>query len=194
MDLNFTVRSMADPFVIIDGHGQACYRVRTVPDVAERLSLRAVEGRELAVVMRDAMSAGFRVFVAGEQAALVRARGLRRRRYLVEAPGDSLWVTGDVYRGAYAVCTDAGPEQALRAQVWRQKFGPRYTVRLLIADDQDQLLLTAVILALEYLYDDHRVSIDELRMLPALATALDRPLVASGFDRDARHRRPTGCP
>jgi hypothetical protein len=50
-------------------------------------------------VVRDASTSGFRVLASGEQVALVRARGLLRRRYLIEAAGEPLIVTGDVYGG-----------------------------------------------------------------------------------------------
>jgi hypothetical protein len=43
---------MGDPLTIIDSAGHACYSVRTVPDVAERLSLSATGGGELAAIVR----------------------------------------------------------------------------------------------------------------------------------------------
>jgi hypothetical protein len=107
---------MADPFVITDSRGQTRYEVKSVPDMVERLSLRAAGGGELAAIVRDGMSGGFQVLIAGDHVALVRARGLIRKQYLVDVPGGGLSVLGNV---------DQGP----RAAVHRPRRSTYLTVR-----------------------------------------------------------------
>lgn len=168
MQFAFTIRSMADPFVITDSSGQPRYQVRSVPDVAERLSLRA-GGGELAAVVRDAMSSGFEVLVASERVALVRARGLIRHRYLIDAPGEGLSVLGSVDDGAYALAAGASAEsgthrgQVRRAATLRGR-SVGYETEVVVADGEEPVRVIAIVLGLEHLCEDRRVAMGELKV------------------------------
>src|SRR5262249_50753945 len=116
---------MGDPLTIVDAAGQACYSVRTVPDVAERLSVRAAGGSEVAAIVRDAASGGFQIIVAGERVALVRSRGLIRKQYLIDTPGDDISLHGDVGSGMYALSIGTGLESPPKVQVRRETAGRR---------------------------------------------------------------------
>lgn len=157
------IRSMADPFVITDNHRHVLYEVRTVPDVAERLSLRSSSGGELAAIVRDGISGGFQVLIAGEQAALVRARGFIRRQYLIDGPAGRLAVEGNVDEGTYALAAGAGTDEQPRARVWRQPFRNGSRLRVIAADGDDTVQLFAIVLAVEYLSEDRRTSLDEVK-------------------------------
>lgn len=154
---------MGDPLTIVDSAGQPCYNVRTVPDVAERLSLRAAGGSELAAIVRDAASGGFQIIVAGERVALVRSRGLIRKQYLIDTPCDDISVHGDVHRGMYALSTGTGLESAPQVQVRRETAGGRGFSLLVIVPDDDPLRLLAMVLGIEYLAEDRRVGVGELQ-------------------------------
>jgi hypothetical protein len=101
VEFRFSFLSMGEPFTILASSGQVGYEVRTVADVAEHLSVRAVGGAEVVAVVRDAMTSGFQVLADDEKVALVRAKGRFRRRYLIDGGGEPLSVTGDVYNGWY---------------------------------------------------------------------------------------------
>jgi hypothetical protein len=158
---------MADPFAITDGRGQARYEVKSVPDMVERLSLRTAGGGELAAIMRDGMSGGFKIVMAREQVALVRDRGLIRRQYLIDVPGGGLTVLNNAYQGTYAIAAGAGVDGLPRAQVWRQAVGNgsriSYDLRVIAADGDDTVQLLAIVLAIEYLSEDRRANLDELK-------------------------------
>jgi hypothetical protein len=158
---------MGDPLTIIDSAGQACYSVRTVPDVAERLSLRTAGGGELAAIARDAKSGGFQIIVAGERVALVRSRGLIRKQYLIDTPDCDISVYGDVYRGMYALSIGADLERAPQVQVRRETASGRaagnFGLLVIVPDDDDPARLLAMVLGIEYLAEDRRVGSDELR-------------------------------
>jgi hypothetical protein len=166
MLLNFTMRSMADPFTISDQSGRASYEVATVPDVAERLALRQVGGPALAAVVRDPGSGGFQVNVGAERAALIRSRGLIRKQYMIECAGATLNVGGSVPGGSYRIFRDAEIGQAAPIEVRREaaRVGrmPGFQVLISVAEGEDPVLSIGLVLGLEYLCDDRRVAIGEL--------------------------------
>lgn len=161
MQLTFTIRSISDPFVITDVRGPL-YQVKTVPDTAERLSLRAAGGGELAAIVRDAGSGGFEVLIDGTRAALVRTRGMIRRQYLIDKAGDTMSVLGDVYGGTYSLAPGAGAAGPPQVVVSRNRVGAGDDFRVTVADGEDPVPLTAVVLGIEYLNDDRRAAIGEL--------------------------------
>lgn len=174
MQLAFTIRSISDPFVITDVRGPL-YEVKTVPDTAERLSLRAAGGGELAAVVRDGVSGGFEVLIDGTRAALVRTRGMIRRQYLIDKAGDTLSVLGNVYGGTYSLTPGAdiaGPPQVV---VSRSRIGAGDDLRVTVADGEDPVPLIAVVLGIEYLNDDRRAAIGELAAARVLLRMV-RPL------------------
>jgi hypothetical protein len=158
---------MGDPITIIDNDGQVCYSVRTVPDVAERLSLRAAEAGELAAIVRDATSGGFQIIAAGERVALVRSRGLITKQYLIDTPGNDMSLHGDVHQGMYALSLGADLERAPRVEVRRQASSGRasgsFGLFVGVPANNDPARLLAVVLGIEYLAEDRRVGIGELR-------------------------------
>ena len=161
MQLTFTIRSISDPFVITDVRGPL-YEVKTVPDTAERLSLRATGGGELAAIVRDAESGGFEILIDGARAVLVRTRGMIRKQYLIDKAGGTLSLLGNVYSGTYSLTTGAdvaGPPQVV---VMRNRVGAGEDFRVTVADSEDPVPLTAVVLGIEYLNDDRRAAIGEL--------------------------------
>jgi hypothetical protein len=68
-----TIRSMGDPLTITDSEGKERYHARTVPDIGERLALRAANGgAELAAIVREPMTGGFEVLIANKRGARYR--------------------------------------------------------------------------------------------------------------------------
>lgn len=167
MRFTCSISTMASPFTITGSHGQECYQVRIVPDVAERLALRAAGGGQLAVIVRDPASGGFEVLIAGERAALVRLRGLIRVQCLVETPSGSLSVRGDVLRGRYALCTSADIGSDPQVQVLRQpampRYGVKYEVGVSVADGEDPARFIATVLGLEHLCEERRLNMGDLQ-------------------------------
>lgn len=165
VEFRFSFLSMGEPFTILASSGQVGYEVRTVADVAEHLSVRAVGGAAVAAVVRDPRTSGFRVLANGEEVALVRARGRFRRRYLIAGAGEQLNVTGHVYRGRYEL--RAGDANGLtRVQVLRKEvvrlLSTRTNVRAVIASGEGHLRCLAIVLGIEYLAEDRRQTFNEL--------------------------------
>jgi len=162
VDYAFATRGLAELFAIADTSGQVRYEVRSVPDVAERLSLEDRGGSELAAIVRDYRTSGFAIEIGGERAALVRARGLLVRRYLIDGP--ALTVLGDPDRGRYTISRSDAADAAPRTQVVSTASGTgALRVRLQTDDGDDQPLLIAIALGIEYLCDDGRTNNAELR-------------------------------
>lgn len=168
MRFTCTIKTMASSFTITGSQGQDCYQVSTVPDIAERLALREAGGGQLADIVRQAGGgAGFEVLIDGERAALVQLRGLINVQCLVDTPGGSLGVRGDVLHGSYALATSANIETDPQVQVQRQpakpQYGVKYQVGVNLADGEDPAMFIATVIAIEHLCEDRRLSGDELR-------------------------------
>lgn len=169
MQFTCTIQTMAAPFVITDSHGQECYHVGTIPDVAERLGVRAAGGGQLAEIVRDPESSGFEVLIAGERAVLVRFRGLIQVQCLVDTPAGSLNVRGNVLGGTYALCasTDIGADPQVQVLRQRQRAtgwpGVKSKLDVGVADGEDPVRCIAMVLGIEHLCEDRGVEVDELR-------------------------------
>ena len=165
VEFRFSFLSMGEPFTILAASGQPGYEVRTAADVAEHLSVRAVGGVEVVAVVRDAMTSGFRVLADGRQVALVRAKGLLRRRYLIEGTGEPLSITGRVHGGWYEVRA-GGANGRTRVHVVREEavrpFSTRIKVWAAITGGEDHLRCLAIVLGIEYLAEDRRQIAGEL--------------------------------
>lgn len=163
-----TIQSMGGPLTITDSEGKERYHARTVPDVAEKLALRAADGDgQLAAIVREPMTGGFNVLIANKQPALVRFRGLVNVQCLIESPGGGLVVQGDVSSETYKLYPDADPGAQPLAEVVRKR-GPgtnyvRYELGISVADGEDPVRLLATVLGIEYLCEDHRTETSDLR-------------------------------
>lgn len=167
MQFTCGILTMASAFTITGSQGQECYQVSIVPDIAERLALRAADGSRLAVIVRDPASSGFAVLIAGKRAALVRLRGLLRVQCLVDTPDGSLSVRGDVLRGSYALCAGADLGADPLVQVLRRgampRYGVRYEVGVSVADGEDPAGFISMVLGIEHLCEERRQSVGDLR-------------------------------
>jgi hypothetical protein len=164
MQLFCTIRSMSGPLTITDSEGKERYYVRTVPDTAERLALRATDGGgQLAAIVREPMTGGFEVLIANKRMALVRFRGLVNVQCLIESPDDGLVVTGDAPGGTYELHLNAEPGAEPLAKVVRKTGVGRYELSISVADGEDPVRLLATVLGLEYLSEDRRAETSELR-------------------------------
>lgn len=165
VEFRFSFLSMGEPFTILAASGQPGYEVRTVADAAEHLSVRAVGGAEVVTVVRDEMTSGFRALADGGQVALLRAKGLLRRRYLIEGAGEPLRITGHVYGGWYEVRA-GGANGRTRVHVVREEvarpLSTRINVWATVADGEDHLRCLAIVLGIEYLAEDRRQTVSEL--------------------------------
>lgn len=164
-EFTFSFQSMSEPFTILDASGQPGYEVRTVADAGEHLSVRAIGGAEVAAAVRDTTTGGFLVLADGGQVALVRAKGMLRRRYLIERAGELLSITGRVYGGSYEVRA-GGANGRARVQVAREEadrlLSTRITVWVTIAGREDHPRCLAMVLGIENLADDRRQTASEL--------------------------------
>jgi hypothetical protein len=163
-----TIQSMGGPLTITDSEGKERYHARTVPDVGERLALRAADGGgQLAAIVREPMTGGFEVLIANKRMALVRFRGLINVQCLIESPDDGLVVHGDVPSGTYELYPNASPGAEPLAEVVRTGGSGRYNARheldISVADGEDPVRLLAVVLGIEYLCEDRRTETSDLR-------------------------------
>jgi hypothetical protein len=159
-----TIRSMGDPLTITDSERKERYHVRTVPDVAERLALRAADGGgQLAAIVREPMTSGFEVLIANKRMALVRFRGLVNVQCLIECPDGGLVVSGDAPGGRYELRPNADPGAEPLAEVVRRAGVGRYELGISVADGEDPVRLLATVLGVEYLCEDRRTETSELR-------------------------------
>jgi len=124
-----------------------------------------VGGTGTGAVVRDALTSGFRVLAGSGQVALVRAKGLLRRRCLTEGASEPLSITGSVYGGWYEVRAGEANGRT-RVQVVREEIArplsTRFTVWATITGGQEPLRCLAIVLGIEYLAEDRRQALSEL--------------------------------
>jgi hypothetical protein len=168
MEFFCTIQSMGGPLTITDNEGKELYHARTVPDVGERLALRAADGGDqLAAIVREPMTGGFEVLIANKRMALARFRGLVNVQCLIESPEGGLVVTGDVPGGTYGLYPNADPGAEPLAEVVRTggagRYNARYELGISVADGEDPVRLLATVLGIEYLCEDRRAETNDLR-------------------------------
>ena len=155
---------MGGPLTITDSEGKERYHARTVPDVGERLALRAADGGgQLAAIVREPMTGGFEVRIADKRMALVRFRGLVNVQCLIESADGGLVVVGDVLSGTYELHPSLDPGAEPLAKVVRRGGAGRYVLGIGVADGDDPVRLLATVLGIEYLYEDRRTETRDLR-------------------------------
>ncbi|HEV2374511.1 MAG TPA: LURP-one-related family protein [Streptosporangiaceae bacterium] len=150
--LSRKVRSLSGAFDISDEHGGECYRVRgKLLSAADKLSLQDTSGRELALIQQRVGLHGLRYEIArsGEVAARVTATAPVRQQMTVETPdGAQVAVTGDILGRKYELARDGSVIAAVstRWALGGGSFGAD------IADGEDQVLLLAVVVAIEMIH------------------------------------------
>jgi uncharacterized protein YxjI len=136
-----------DLFNINDASGALQYRVRGVELlIAGHFSLCSPSGEELAAIKRHSFRRQSDIFTGNELQASVEAAGLGvGEKYNVSGPAGELTAAGDFLGRQYTLTVPSGQTIATVSQ--RPGFRENFDVET--APQQDDLLLLAVIMAIE---------------------------------------------
>lgn len=150
--------ALGDDFDITDEAGRPVYHVDgKVFTLRDRLEIQDMSGQEVASVHRKllAFRPTYEITVAGREAAEVRKHffSLLRDRFTVDVPGpDDLDVTGSILDHNFTI-SRGGRTVAAVSKAW---LTLRDTYGVEIAEDEDNLLLLATVLALDLAEDRER--------------------------------------
>ena len=144
-----------DRVTITDGQGASQFDI--AGSSSEKLSLRAIGGRELAVVQRHGPTGGFEVVAGDRQFALVRRRSFGR--YRIRISGEDVATRGSVGGGGYVLSSPAGGDLAVVSRSgWPatadllRLSSPRILVD--VKPGNEPALMLAAVLAIEWLCEE----------------------------------------
>lgn len=153
--MRYTVANMLskERFTIDDDGGTPQFETRRIYGLdGNSLSLRNLEGKELAAIRPRARPTRFEIATGTDQPITVRHQGWFGRRYSMDTPvGETTATVGDFSRQSYEVISSG----TARATVSRQ-FIRQQNLTIDVADDEDAVSLIAVVLAIETVRDDRR--------------------------------------
>ena len=142
--------SLTDRFTITDESGLPQFEVQGRFGLSRRLSLRDASGVEVATISGKALSSRYEILVDG-QPTTVRPRGVFRTRYEIDSPGGPLEAQGNFSGRTFTVTRGGAPVATVSQQ---RTLRERFAVD--VADNENPVLMLAVILVIETIRDARR--------------------------------------
>ena len=141
--------SLLERFEITDGVGTPQFEARG--HLGSRITLHDPQGREVADIRKHLMTDTHEVYVGGQQAAQVRHAGIFGDRYDIQSAFGYLNARGHFDGGDYTISRDGTPvARMVRRFSLREKFAVD------VADNENQVFLLALVLAIEAIHDERR--------------------------------------
>jgi uncharacterized protein YxjI len=135
--------SLGSRFTVEDAEGAPRFEISGRSAFGRRLSVLDTEGTELAVISRGAFGRRYQV-LAGGQETTVSPRGLLGRRFEIDSPAGPMEAHGNFSGREYAVTANGLPAVTVtRLRTFRERFAVD------VADDQDDVLMLALVLVFE---------------------------------------------
>jgi uncharacterized protein YxjI len=141
--------SLMERFEITDGSGAPQFEARG--HLGSRISLHDNYGQEVADVRKHMMTDTHEVYVNGQRMAQVRHAGIFGDRYNIESSLGMLEARGHFNGGDYTVSRGGMPV----ARMVRQ-FSLREKFAIDVDDNEHQVFLLALVLAIEAIHDERR--------------------------------------
>lgn len=140
-------------FTIDDDAGTPQFEVRKIYGLdGNSLSLRDLEGKELAAIRPRTRPTRFEIATGIDQPITVQHQGWFGRRYSIDTPAGEMTATvGDFSRQSYELISYRIAKAAVSRKSIRQQ-----NLTIDVADYVDAVSLIAVVLAIETLRDDRR--------------------------------------
>jgi uncharacterized protein YxjI len=144
--------SLTDRFSITDESGAPQFTVQGRVSLSPRMSIRDPMGTEVATIQRPAFSRRYEV-VAGGHPATIRPVGLFGRRYEIDSAEGHLAASGNFSGRQYTITRGA---TAAASVAQRRGLRERFAVE--IEDQEDPVLMLAMIVTIETIRDRRRRS------------------------------------
>jgi uncharacterized protein YxjI len=141
--------SLMERFEITDGSGAPQFEARG--HLGSQITLHDYEGREVADIRKHIFTDTHEVYLDGQRVAQVRHAGIFGDRYDIESAFGILNARGHFDGGNYTVSRDG-------MQVARmvRQFSLREKFAVDVADNENQVFLLALVLAIEAIHDERR--------------------------------------
>ncbi len=141
--------SLMERFEITDEAGTPQFEARG--HLGSRITLYDSRGQEVADIRKHLMTDTHEVYVGGRRAAEVRHAGIFGDKYDIQSAFGYLNACGHFDGGDYSVSRDGAPV----ARMVRQ-FSLREKFAVDVADNENQVFLLALVLAIEAIHDERR--------------------------------------
>jgi uncharacterized protein YxjI len=141
--------SVMKRFEITDALGAPQFEARG--HLGSQITLHDTNGQEVADIRKHALKLTHDVYVGGQQVAQVKHAGIFGNRYDIQSAYGLLNARGHFAGGDYDIMRDG----MLVARLVRQ-FSLREKFAVDVADDENQVFLLALVLALEAIHDEVR--------------------------------------
>lgn len=141
--------ALLERFEITDADGTPCLEARG--HLRDKITLHDSGGREVADIRKHLLSDVHEVYLGGQRAAHVRHAGFLGDHYDIETSYGPLRARGHFDGGDYVL--DQGN---MTVASMRRKLSLRERFGIDIADGQNDVLLLAVMLAIEAVYEERR--------------------------------------
>jgi uncharacterized protein YxjI len=141
--------SLMERFEITDRTGTPQFEARG--HLGSRITLHDFNGQEVADIRKHMLTDTHEVYVDGQRAAQVRHAGIFGDKYDIESAFGYLNARGHFDGGDYSISRDGMPV----ARMVRQ-FSLREKFAVDVADDENQVFLLALVLAIEAIHDERR--------------------------------------
>ncbi len=139
--------SLMERFEITDGSGAPQFEARG--HLGSQITLHDTRGQQVADIRKHIFTDTHEVYVAGQQVAQVRHAGIFGDRYDIESAYGVLNARGHFAGGDYTVSRGGMPV----ARMVRQ-FSLREKFAVDVADEENQVFLLALVLAIEAIHDE----------------------------------------
>lgn len=143
--------SLTERFVITDASQAPVYEVRGRFSLSQLISIYDMNGQELAALHKHMLSNRFDISVQGNVVAEVAHTGFFGNHYQVGTPSGPIDAQGDFAGWDYTLTRDANTV----ASVGR-RLAFRETFDVDISQGEDDVLLLAIILAIDTIHEDRR--------------------------------------
>jgi uncharacterized protein YxjI len=141
--------SLMERFEITDGSGAPQFEARG--HLGSQITLHDYAGREVAEIRKHVFTDTHEVYLDGQRVAQVRHAGIFGDRYDIESAFGILNARGHFAGGDYTVSRDG---MAVARMV--RQFSLREKFAVDVADNENQVFLLALVLAIEAIHDERR--------------------------------------
>jgi uncharacterized protein YxjI len=141
--------SLLERFEITDAGGTPCFEARG--HFGSKITLHDSGGREVADIRKHMFSDVHEVYLDGQRAAHIRHAGFFGDHYDIETSYGAIRARGHFDGGDYTL-----EQGGMVVAHLRRKFSLRERFAIDIADGQNDILLLAVMLAIEAIHEERR--------------------------------------
>jgi uncharacterized protein YxjI len=143
--------ALAEHFVITDDSGDPRFDVRGNLGLTQRLTFRDESGREVAEIRKHLMSTAHDISIGGQRAAEVRHTGLFGEHYEIDSSFGQLTAKGSFTGWDYRISQGGQVVASIsREFAFREKF------LVDTADGGNDVLILAIVLAIDSIHDERR--------------------------------------